>query len=126
MADPDIALSRSTHDLIWKRLPDGTFDLVMAEGADAVAQQIKIVLKTFMGEWFLDTTVGIPYFEDILKKNPRSEVVETVLRGKIASVTGVTRVTAFGISIDNRLRTMTINYSAETNEGTIEDSFRLT
>lgn len=126
MADPDIALSRSTHDLVWKRLPDGTFDLVMAEGADAVAQQIKIVLKTFMGEWFLDTTVGIPYFEDILKKNPRSEVVETVLRGKIASVTGVTRVTAFDISIDNRLRTMTINYAAETNEGTIEDSFRLT
>lgn len=126
MADPDIALSRSTHDLVWKGLPDGTFDLVMAEGADAVAQQIKIVLKTFMGEWFLDTTVGIPYFEDILKKNPRSEVVETVLRGKIASVTGVTRVTAFDISIDNRLRTMTINYSAETNEGTIEDSFRLT
>lgn len=126
MADPDIALSRSTHDLVWKRLPDGTFDLVMAEGADAVAQQIKIVLKTFMGEWFLDTTVGIPYFEDILKKNPRSEVVETVLRGKIASVTGVTRVTAFDISIDNRLRTMTINYAAETNEGTIEDSFRIT
>ena len=126
MSNPDIALSRTTHDLVWKELDGGTYDLIMATDADAIAQQIKIVLKTFIGEWFLDTTVGIPYFEDILKKNPRSEVVETVLRGKIISVNGVTRVTAFDISIDNRLRTMNVTYTVETTEGSFTDSFRLT
>ena len=60
----DLKLS-STHDLLLK---DGK--LLLTEGASQRAQQIKIALLTFFGEWEFDTSIGIPYLEQILVKTP--------------------------------------------------------
>ncbi|MFY1894735.1 hypothetical protein ACOTCN_12180 [Achromobacter xylosoxidans] len=70
----DLALS-DNHDL--------ALDLVgrasLIDGAAKVAQQIKVTLLAFLGEWFLDTSFGVPYFEEVLVKTPTRVEVQSPL-----------------------------------------------
>ena len=51
-----LALDPVTGDLV---IASGRPTLV--EGADAVAQKLRLRLSIWQGEWFADTLVGIPY-----------------------------------------------------------------
>nr|DAS24539.1 MAG TPA: hypothetical protein [Caudoviricetes sp.] len=112
----DLKLS-STHDLLLK---DGK--LLLTEGASQRAQQIKIALLTFLGEWEFDTSIGIPYLEQILVKTPNKFRVEAILRKKILAVQGVRRITAFGLDINRINRSLSVHFAAETDEGKVEDN----
>lgn len=81
----DLKLS-SQHDLLFKN-----HRLVLVDGANQKAQQIKIALLTFLGEWFLDTSIGVPYFEQVLLKTVDKVKVENIFRQKIIAVKGVKR-----------------------------------
>lgn len=111
----DLKLS-STHDLLIK---DGK--LLLIEGAGQRAQQIKIALLTFLGEWEFDITIGIPYLEQILVKSPNKFRVEAILRKKILAVQGVRRITSFELDIVRVNRSLSVHFSAETDEGKIDD-----
>ena len=71
---------------------------MLVEGANQTAQQIKIALLTFFGEWFMDTTIGVPYFEQVLIKSPEKAKIENVFRKKILDVANVKRVLAMNIA----------------------------
>ena len=94
-------------------------------GADKVAQQIKITLLAFLGEWFLDVTFGVPYLEEILVKSPRLAVVETILRSHINNVPHVLRLETFAMDWDRAARNLSVNFVAQTDYGRIKDSVRL-
>ena len=47
-------------------------DLVLVQGADNVVQQIRITLKTELGEWFLNTNFGLPYYSSTKNINDNS------------------------------------------------------
>ena len=94
-------------------------------GADKVAQQIKITLLAFLGEWFLDVTFGVPYLEEILVKNPRMSTVETILRSHINGVPHVIRLETFIIEWDRARRTLSVNFVAQTDYGRIEEPVKL-
>jgi len=123
----DLALHRVDHDMEFQSSVVGgdKFSIWPINGADKVAQQIKINLLTFYGEWFLDTSWGVPYLEDILVKNPRMATVETILRFHINSVPHVTRLTYFDLSWDRRRRTLTVVFGCSTDYGPIKDSVKL-
>ena len=53
--------------------------LVTVSGSDYIAQKTKQILLLVKGEWFLDTTIGIPYFQSILIKNPDIPLIESIL-----------------------------------------------
>lgn len=112
----DLKLS-STHDLLLK---DGK--LLLTEGASQRAQQIKIALLTFFGEWEFDTSIGIPYLEQILVKTPNKFRVEAILRKKILAVQGVRSITSFSLDIDRINRSLSVHFAAETAEGKVEDN----
>ena len=77
----DFALNAKTHDLI---IADG--DLIAIDNAERVAQQIKIQLLTWLGEWFLDITHGVPYLDYILVKNPNIELERSIFKEQIMNV----------------------------------------
>ena len=79
-------------------------DLVLADGAVRVAQQIKITLLTFLSEWFLDGTWGVPYLEAVMIKSPNRAQVESIIRAKVRDVPGVTGVPTVQIEIDAKTR----------------------
>lgn len=112
----DIKLDPITHDVSLSK----TNDLVLIDGAERIRQQIKVTLLTFFGEWFLDTTFGIPYLEIILIKNPRRAEIETTLRQKVRDVPGVSAVPSVEIEIDAETRQGRVTLEGiETEEGLV-------
>ena len=109
MAGHDLALSAATHDLI---IVDK--DLVLINNAERVAQQIKITLLAFLGEWFLDQRFGVPYLESVMIKNPNMAFIRGILRGKILDVPDVKSVDALSTQLNVKTRTLTVSYEVST------------
>lgn len=110
----------SRHDLLFK---NNKFLLV--NGVNQKAQQIKVVLLTFLGEWFLDTTMGLPYFDEILAKNPDSSRIHAIFRKKIMAVVGVIAVEALSLEFQRKERVLNVRFSAKTQEGVVKDEVRV-
>lgn len=92
-------------------------DLVLLDGSESVAQHLRIRFRFFLGEWFLDQRVGIPYFEKILIKNARTAVVTSIFRDVILSTPGVSSVENLGIDLDSLTRRATLTFRANTDFG---------
>ncbi|WP_454703461.1 hypothetical protein [Achromobacter pestifer] len=111
----DLALA-SDHDLDVDLLGRASF----VDGADRIAQQVKVTLLAFMGEWFLDTTFGVPYLEDILVKAPDRASIEGILRARIRAVPGVERVRSLDLQIERQLRVLRVAFDADTTAGRLQ------
>jgi hypothetical protein len=109
----DIALHANDHDILIK---DGDFLLI--DNAERVAQQIKVKLLTFLGEWFLDTTWGVPYLEYLVKQ-PNQELIKQILSEQILSVDDVKSLNALELDYQVKVRTLIINYEVSTEYGLI-------
>ena len=110
----DIALHANDHDILIK---DGDFLLI--DNAERVAQQIKVKLLTFLGEWFLDTTWGVPYLEYILVKQPNQELIKQIQSEQISSVDDVKSLNALELDYQVKIRTLIVNYEVSTEYGLI-------
>ena len=64
-----------------------------------LAQRLTIKLLTFRGEWYLDVTEGIPYFESILGKNRAKETVDNIFKNAILEDEDVVNITEFSSNI---------------------------
>lgn len=95
---------------------------VLVDGAARVKQQIRVTLQTWLGEYFLDTTFGVPYLESILVKRPSRTEIESILRNRINDVPGVSRVTSMQLDIDRQRRSLSVVFQASTDEGVIADT----
>ena len=110
----DIALHANDHDILIK---DGDFLLI--DNAERVAQQIKVKLLTFLGEWLLDNTWGVPYLEYILVKQPNQDLIKQILSEQISSVDDVKSLNALELDYQVKVRTLIINYEVSTEYGLI-------
>ncbi len=88
-------------------------------GIESVAQRIRVRLKWFLGEWFLDQRQGIPYYEDILVKNPDPILIQFIFRRAIESTPGVKRASGFSASLDRPTRILYLSFEATLNDGTV-------
>lgn len=66
----------------------------------AVGQVVGTSLLLFLGEWFLDQTIGMPWLEGVLGKHNQATADVTV-QDYILGVQGVTDISSYG-SIDNQ------------------------
>ena len=58
-----------------------------------ILQRIKIRLKFFKDEWFLNSEHGLPYFENILgTKNIDLNILESIFREQLLDIEGVKSV----------------------------------
>jgi hypothetical protein len=93
-----------------------TGDLQLTSGAEGIAQHIRIRLRFFLAEWFLDTRLGIPYFQRILVKNPGTAVVRSILRDVIVSTPGVASMNNFVTDYVGATRTLSVAFTAITTD----------
>jgi hypothetical protein len=112
----DFALSRATRDMVFGQSARGA-TLLSVDGAERVAQAVGIRLRTWLGEWFLDATHGVPYLEEILDKGKRPQIIESVLRAQILDVGGVMAIESFGLTLDAPARRATVTFAARSAEG---------
>ncbi len=112
----------------WK-IDDQTGDLVMVngnfvivDGIDAIKQALLCRFRTFLGEWFLDTSLGVPYFEKILIKSPIFAVVNEILKTVVLNTPGVVGLIFFQFAFDTAARHATLQFSAITTDGVLHFS----
>ncbi len=96
-------------------------DMVLIDDARRVAQQIKITLGFWRGEWFLDTSQGVPYLERILVKNPNLSHIRQIIQQQISSVDGVKSSRIDSVLMDKQQRSAVVMYTAETDRGLIHE-----
>lgn len=92
-------------------------DWVFALDREGIQQRISQVLRTIAGEWFLDLDYGVPYYEQILVKNPNLPAVQDTFRRALLSVRGVSSVERLTLSLDATDRTLRVAWAVLTDLG---------
>ena len=92
-------------------------DWAFAIDREGIQQRIGQTLRTIAGEWFLDLDYGLPYFEQVLIKNPNLPAVQDTFRRALLSVKGVSSVERLTLSLDTTSRTLTVNWVVLTDLG---------
>lgn len=109
----DLKMNVLTNDL------DVTdYDLSLVDGIDQIRQKLKIRLQFFYGEWYLDTTKGVKYYEEILVKNPLFEKVASILKTTILETPGVSELLNFNMNYAGD-RELAVSFSVNTSSGTL-------
>jgi len=67
----------------------------------------------------LDRSVGVPYFSEVLKKNPDLRRVKNLLVATINSVEGVKKIIDFSVGFLARTREYKVIFTIEAYDGTI-------
>ena len=106
-----LALDPATGDL----LTSGGLSLV--EGVAAVAQRLRGRLGLGQGEWFADTSLGVPWVQQILGQRGSERIAETILRAAVASCPGVAALESFTLALNTATRHASVTFRARTVDG---------
>jgi len=98
------------------------YDLHLVDEKERVAQQLLIRLRFFQGEWYLDTTFGMPYYQTILLKQPDGAEVAAVFKAEIVQVADVNKILEFSIDYNNALRQLSVDFIVDTTFGPVDIS----
>lgn len=91
-----LAIDPDTNDLFLRS--DGS--LAVVTETEAVGQHVRQRLKTFFGEWFLDTTIGVRWIQEIFARKYNPALAEAVVKGEILATDGVESIETFSIRFD--------------------------
>lgn len=98
-----LALDPETNDLFT----EGN-SLAVVQGSEAVGQHARQRLMTFQGEWFLDTTAGVPWLAQIMGNKYDPALAEAVVKAEILDTDGVVEITSFSVGFDQGIRRLNI------------------
>lgn len=91
--------------------------LAMTGDLPGIKQQVTLRIGFFKGEWFLDEERGVPWYEEIIVKNPNLIRIREIFRDAILSVTGIREVTFMELLFSAYIRTLSVNFRASTDLG---------
>ena len=103
-------------------------DLHLSSGLAAVGQSCRIALQFYLGEWFLNLGVGIPYWQSLLGSSSSTAIkaAQISFAAALAAVDGVNEVTKLQITFDGPTRLLTVTFQVSTALGlTPQDSLTL-
>ncbi len=104
----DLLLDRTSHDLT---ITNG--DLSLVDGGNWVQQSIKQNLQTLLGEWFLNTAVGLPWFDEILQKGTSQNRVQQLLIREIINTNGVEKLNYLNLDLDPSTRLARVDFEVQ-------------
>lgn len=94
-------------------------DLAMATDTTAIQQAWQQKLQLWFQEWFLDTTKGVPYRQQILIKNPNLDVIQGVLINQSTSVPGIQEIQDFSFEYGSTNRSLSVFMDALDSNGQV-------
>ncbi len=101
--------------------PGGDIALPLAFTTDLrtyTAQRLHENLCFFLGEWFLDQRLGLPYFEQIIGQKPDLGLIDTLYRRAIQATPGVAVIKQLKLAFDRATRALSVRVEATLNDGT--------
>lgn len=87
--------------------------------AEDTQQRLQAKYGLFLGEWFLDTREGVPYYRDVLKRGPNMTVVRSVLQKVATDDPAVENVTRFDVVLDAATRRLSVEFTAQLTSGEV-------
>lgn len=111
-------------------LLDNNGDLFLGKDGDivlsnSVRQKIRIKLLWFLGEWRWNKDYGLPYFDELLIKNPDTDLFERDIHDALVDIEEVTEISKVEISIDPVTRVGTIAVTVKSGAETIREEVRV-
>jgi len=104
----------NTNDL---KFTDGK--LTFLRGADETAQRLFTKFQLVKGEWFLDTRIGVAYFDLSLQKNPDLERIRRQFRSVILSESAIDEIESLTLDLDRATRVLSFTFRARHNSGAV-------
>jgi hypothetical protein len=114
VVDPAVAIP--AYDLYL----DSAGQLVFHTATDKiVAQAVTARLRTMLGEWYQDPSVGIDYLGQVLVKNPNVATLLRYFSSQVAAVPGVATVNSVICTFNAGTRTLNVNFRLTASDGTV-------
>lgn len=99
-------------------ITDGNLTVITDTQAE-LRQTIKQTLSTYLGEWFMDTTLGVDYYGQILVKNPDMGTVNAILIRAILGIPGIVQLLSYDFTTDYIARKLSVRFTARATSGII-------
>jgi hypothetical protein len=113
-------LSPTFGDVIY----DNTGATTTEDIGASVAQKLTIRLTTFRGEWFINTTHGVPYYQEIFGKVRSKQTIDLIFQQQILQEPAVVEITEFSSEIRPD-RTYSLNFRVRITNGQITDNIQI-
>lgn len=112
-------LSASYRDLLVRN-----GDLVFTSdgapgGTHYIYQDILQRLRTCLGEWFLNTTIGMPYYQLLFVKGARRADIDAAIQNIIVSTPGVLRLLSYQATYTTADRLVKVSFTCATSSGNV-------
>ena len=117
----DLLLDPTTNDLIFV---NGQATVTQTQ-SEIVAQRLKITLYTFLGEWFLDTSIGVPYFQQIFGKIKSKAAIDVIFQNIISADEGVVEIKEFTSTLGTADRGYTMTFKVRVSDDTVTDDITI-
>jgi hypothetical protein len=106
-------------------------DLIIADGdltltttkTEIAAQTLGITLKTYRGEWFLNSEFGVPYLQEIVGVAKKKEVVDRIFLSEIANNIYIDNINSYSSSFDRDERYYSMNVTVTVGADTVTTLF---
>lgn len=116
----DLALVLDPGDPNFGDLDIQNNSLYLVDGEVAIQQHLMQRLRIFLGEWFMDNTIGLPFFQQILVKNPNQAIIDAYIINQILATPGIIQLNSYQTTPDFINRTLNVSFTADTTSGTVD------
>jgi hypothetical protein len=86
----------------WDLVKDAAGNIAVADDPYALAQNAACAIKLFQAEQWYNTTIGVPYFQQIFAKAPNVPLMKAKFTAAAMTVPGVVKASVFITSITDR------------------------
>jgi hypothetical protein len=86
----------------WDLVLDSNGNIAVASEPYSLAQDAASAIKTFLGECYLDMTVGVPWLQQIFGKSPPVAIIKSALVDAAETVPDVATAQVFFTSLTAR------------------------
>lgn len=91
-------------------------------GSDPVQQDILQALRTYLNEWYLDNTIGMPWYQQILVKNPDLSKIDALFINTILGRRGGVQLLKYDFSPEFLTRRLEDTFIAQKTTGVVDYS----
>lgn len=98
----------------WDLVIDVDGNIARADEPYSLAQDAASAIRTFLGEVYFDTSVGVPYLQEILGKNPPLTLLKAQFEKAALTVQGVVSAVCYISELSERRLTGQIQVTSET------------
>lgn len=86
----------------WDLLLDVNGNIAKAENPYALAQDAASVIRTWLGEVYFDTTVGIPWLQQVFGRSPTLSLLKEQLKAAAMTVPEVASANVYLVTLSDR------------------------